>query len=159
VPDELWGDYTAWLFAPVQGFCAPGQAERFAAHTLRRLEDLVAWTDRNLGSRTVRIALDAYLNTASCIPLYFAEGSLRQHAELRGRLLTKAMNAHRDVYEPAPELRFSRKLKVGFVSRHFGPQTETYTTLPTFEQLDPRAFRGSAFRTPDHGRAAGELCA
>ncbi|MBP7141097.1 MAG: tetratricopeptide repeat protein [Opitutaceae bacterium] len=145
VPDELWGDYTEWLFAPVQGFCAAGQAETFAAHTLRRLEDLVAWTDRNLGSKTVRLALDAYLNTASCIPLYFSEGSLRQHAELRGRLLTKAMNAHRDVYEPAPELRFGRKLKVGFVSRHFGPQTETYTTLPTFEQLDPERFEVHLF--------------
>ncbi len=145
VPDELWGDYTAWLFTPVQGFCAQGHAEKFAAHTLRRLEDLVAWTDRNLGSKTVRIALDAYLKTASCIPLYFSEGSLRSHAELRGRLLTKAMNAHRDVYDPAPELRFGRKLKVGFVSRHFGPQTETYTTLPTFEQLDPERFEVHLF--------------
>jgi glycosyltransferase involved in cell wall biosynthesis len=29
---------------------------------------------------------------------------------------------------------------VGFVNRHLGPQTETYTTLPTFEQLDPERF-------------------
>jgi len=145
VPDELWGDYTAWLFAPVQGFCAPGHVETHAAHTLRRLEDLIAWTDRNLGSRTVRAALDAYLNTATCIPLYFAEGSLRMHAELRGRLLTKAMNAHRDVHDPAPELRFGRRLRIGFVNRHFGPQTETYTTLPTFEQLDPERFEVHLF--------------
>lgn len=140
VPDELWGDYAAWLFAPVQGFCAPGQAEKYAAHTLRRLEELVAWTDRNLGSTTVRAALDAYVETASCIPLYFVEGSLRAHAELRGRLLTKALHAHRDTYDPVPELRYARKLRVGFVSRHFGPQTETYTTLPTFEHLDAERF-------------------
>ncbi len=145
VPDELWGDYTAWLFAPVQGFCATGQAETYAAHTLKRLEELAGWTDRNVGSATVRRALDAYLNTASCIPLYFADGSLRAHAELRARLLTRALNAHRDTYDPVPEPRYARKLRVGFVNQHFGPQTETYTTLPTFEQLDPERFEVQLF--------------
>lgn len=145
VPDELWGAYTAWLFAPVHGFCERGQAARYAAHTLKRLEELVAWVDRNAGSATVRSALDAYVNTASCIPLYFTEGNLRTHAELRGRLLTKALHAHRDTHDPIPELRCGRKLRVGFVSRHFGPQTETYTTLPTFEQLDPDRFEVQLF--------------
>jgi len=140
VPDELWGDYTTWLFAPSLGFCVPGQATAFAAHTLKRLEDLTTWTRRNLGSATVRAALDAYVNTASAIPLYFVRDSLRTHAELRAQLLAKAMGAHRDAYDPLPEFRHGRRLRVGFVNRHFGSQTETYTTLPTFEQLDPERF-------------------
>jgi protein O-GlcNAc transferase len=140
VPDDLWGDFTAWLFASPQGFCEPGQAETFAAHTLKRLEELASWVQRNSGSGTVRAALDAYLRTANAIPLYFSEGSLRAHAELRGRLLARALGAQRDSYVALAEPRFGRRLRVGFVNRHFGSQTETYTTLPTFEQLDSDRF-------------------
>jgi len=140
VTDELWGDYAYWLFSTPQGFCEPGQAEIFAAHTLKRLEELSGWVQRNSGSGTVRAALDAYLQTASAIPLYFAEDSLRRHAEVRGRLLTKAVAAHRDTFAPMAEARYGRRLRVGFVNRHFGSQTETYTTLPTFEQLDSDRF-------------------
>jgi len=140
VPDLLWGDYAHWVFSSPQGFCEPGQVEIFAAHTLKRLEELSGWVQRNSGSGTVRAALDAYLQTASAIPLYFSEDSLRRHAEVRGRLLTKAISAHRDTYAPSAESRYGRKLRVGFVNRHFGSQTETYTTLPTFEQLDADRF-------------------
>ncbi len=140
VPDDLWGDFATWLFASPQGFCEPGQAETFAAHTLKRLEELASWVQRNSGSGTVRAALDAYLRTANAIPLYFSEGSLRSHAELRGRLLGRALGTHRDTYVALAEPRFGRRLRVGFVNRHFGSQTETYTTLPTFEQLDSDRF-------------------
>lgn len=140
VPDWLWGDYTAWLFAAPQGFCAIGQTEMYAAHTLTRLEELNRWIDRNAGSTVVRSALEAYLQNASAIPLYFSHQSLRRHAELRGRLLTKAFVRPENTSEAFPEPRTARKLRVGFVNRHFGPQTETYTTIPTFEQMDPSRF-------------------
>lgn len=139
-PDWLWPDYTAWLFAAPQGFCALGQAEVYAAHTLSRLEELNRWVVRNAGSAVVRSALDAYLSNASGIPLYFSHQSLRAHAELRGRLLTRAFIKPSDSFDPLPEPRGARKLRIGFVNRHFGSQTETYTTLPTFEQMDPSRF-------------------
>jgi protein O-GlcNAc transferase len=75
----------------------------------------------------------------NCIPLYFANDSLRKHYELRGRILMAAAGPNQaEICEPLP--RFGRRLRVGFVNRHFGPQTETYTTLPMFEQLDPARF-------------------
>lgn len=141
VPDWLWGDYAAWLFAAPQGFAAPGQAERYAAHILRRSEELLAWVYRNRGSAAVREALAAYTVTASHIPLYFNSGNLRPHAVARGLLLTAAQKsgAAADL-PPLPLPRAGRRLRVGFVNRHFGSQTETYTTLPTFEYLDPARF-------------------
>ncbi|HRE81006.1 MAG TPA: tetratricopeptide repeat protein [Opitutaceae bacterium] len=151
VPDELWGDYSTWLFTTPQGFIREGDAERYSQHVLKRLEDLVGWTRRNLGSSTVRAALDAYLATATSIPLYFARHSLRPHAEIRAELLTKAIGAHRDSYDPLPEPRQGRRLRVGFVNRHFGSQTETYTTLPTFEQLDDTRFDVQLFAHHLHG--------
>jgi predicted O-linked N-acetylglucosamine transferase (SPINDLY family) len=140
VPDWLWGDYSTWLFAMPQGFCALGQTETFAAHTLRCLRDLNTWVERNAGSGAVRAALNAYVNVSMAIPLYFAQDSLKEHAVLRGKLLARELNAHRDNYEPLVLPREGRRLKVGIINRHFSPQTETYTTLPTFEALDPERF-------------------
>jgi protein O-GlcNAc transferase len=140
VPDWLWPDYTAWLFAVPQGFCVAGHADVYANHVLRRLDELVRWVDRNAGSSAVRAALNAYVQGANSIPLYFSKSSLKQHAELRGRLLTRAFARDPNAFDRLPEPRSGRRLRVGFVNRHFGSQTETYTTLPTFEHLDADRF-------------------
>jgi predicted O-linked N-acetylglucosamine transferase (SPINDLY family) len=140
VPDWLWDDFSSWLFTAPQGFCGVGQAEAYAAHTLRRLKELNTWVERNAGSGAVRAAFKAYLDTGSAIPLYFSQDSLKEHAIVRGKLLARAFNAHRDTYDPLTLPREGRRLKIGFINRHFGSQTETYTTLPTFEALDPERF-------------------
>jgi glycosyltransferase involved in cell wall biosynthesis/tetratricopeptide (TPR) repeat protein len=38
-----------------------------------------------------------------------------------------------------------RRLRVGFIGQQFGPYTETYTTLPLFEHLDPERFETILF--------------
>jgi predicted O-linked N-acetylglucosamine transferase (SPINDLY family)/glycosyltransferase involved in cell wall biosynthesis len=162
VPHGLWGDYTAWLFAAPQGFAATGDADKYAAHILRRLEDLLAATERNAQAPASRAALEAYVRCASGIPLYFYAGNLRRHAELRARLL--ALWLGRDLREargtdvPAPA-RAGRRLRVGFINRHFGPQTETYTTLPSFEQLDPQRFEVILFTCHKNGSPLEDYCA
>ncbi len=140
VPEWMWGDYAAWLFHPPQGFTAVGQASQYAGHYQRHAEELHGWVRRNRGSAAVRSAMTAFAETASSIPLYFHEGNLRAHALLRGKLLTAAYRRSSDGLAPFAQSRADRRLRVGFINRHFGPQTETYTTLPTFEQLDPGSF-------------------
>lgn len=138
-PSWLWADYTRYLFHSPQGFAEIGQAGRYAAHALLRLEQLARVATANRGSSAVRAALGAYLAVGNNIPLYFANESLRRHMELRGCILSAAAGVARA--EPMePHLRFGRRLRVAFVNRHFGPQTETYTTLPMFEQLDAERF-------------------
>ncbi len=163
VPDALWPAYTGWLFNAPQGFSATGQIEAFAKHVLRRLEEL----DRLVGShrpvKTLQSALGVFASVNNCIPLYFSEGSLVRHMELRARLLTAWRTTDRCNELPARP-RAGRRLRVGFINRHFGSQTETYTTLPTFEHLDPERFevclyahhvRESALEKYVRGRAAG----
>ncbi len=150
VPNWLWAGYTAYLFYTPQGFTAVGQTKAYAAHYLRRLEELAQWASSNPGSAAVRSAIDVFINGSNCIPLYFDEGSLRRHMELRGRIFTIAAGATRqdDVF---PMSRMGRRLRVGFVNRHFGPQTETYTTIPCFEHLDPDRFEVVVFATHSGG--------
>lgn len=139
VPAWLWAKYTAYLFHTPQGFAAPGQAQAFADHYLRRIEELANVAVKNRGASAVREALTVYCSGNNCIPLYFNGDSLKRHYELRARVLTLALtSAAQEEILPMP--RIGRRLRVGFVNRHFGSQTETYTTIPSFEQLDPEQF-------------------
>jgi tetratricopeptide (TPR) repeat protein len=155
VPAWLWPVYTAYVFYTPQGFCAPGQAGAYAAHYLRRLEELSRLAEANRGSAAVRMAISIYQKHGSCIPLYFAPESLRRHYELRGRILTLAFGLGRQE-EPVAFPRVDRRLRIGFVNRHFSSQTETYTTLPTFEQLDPERFEVILFTHQFSGTALEE---
>ena len=150
VPSGLWAAYTAWLFHTPEGFCAVGQVSAYAAHYLRRLQELVALAEAEPRARQVQTALQMFTARNNSIPLYFSAGSLRQHMELRGRLLAAAARVDRRTDFPATP-RAGRRLRVGFVSRHFGSQTETYTTLPTFEQLDSTRFDVQLFAHNNRG--------
>ncbi len=144
VPEMLWSAYTAWLFHSPKSFSVVGQAESFAAHYLRRLGEFDALVTRHPNAKGVRQALGLFAASGNCIPLYFTTGSLRRHMELRGRLLSAAVAVDRRNDFPA-RARAGRRLRVGFVNRHFGSQTETYTTLPTFEQMDPEKYEVQLF--------------
>ncbi|MCU0793103.1 MAG: glycosyltransferase [Opitutaceae bacterium] len=140
VPDEWWSAFAEWAFQAPQGFVVAGEAEAYARHYLPLLEELAGWIERNPGSATVRGAAQAYLRVSNQIPLYFSAGPLRAHAAARGRILTRLLGVRGDTFEGFALPREGRRLRVGFVNRHFGPQTETYTTLPSFECLDPERF-------------------
>ena len=150
VPSGLWAAYTAWLFHTPQGFCAVGQVSAYAAHYLRRLQELVALAEAEPRARHVQTALRMFTARNNSIPRDLSAGSLRQHMELRGRLLAAAARVDRRTDSPAKP-RAGRRLRVGFVSRHFGSQTETYTTLPTFEQLDSTRFEVQLFAHHNRG--------
>ncbi|WP_175414799.1 tetratricopeptide repeat protein [Nibricoccus aquaticus] len=139
VPSWMWPAFTVYVFHTPQAFSAVGQAEKYAAHHLKRLEELARWGAANRGSAAVKASLDVYTRRNNCIPLYFSTGSLKRHYELRAKIFALAFNVPRqdDLY-PVP--REGRKLRVGILSRHFGQQTETYCTLPMFEQMDPERF-------------------
>ncbi len=157
VPTWLWGPYTRYLFTPPQGFRTPGQAEAYPRFCLQRLPELQRLAERNRGSSAVRAALEAYLRTANCIPLYFVDDSLKRHYELRGRILTLAEGV-RATEDLPPLSREGRRLRVGFINRHFSSQTETYTTLPTFEHLDPDQFEVILFSVHRTDTALEQHC-
>jgi len=145
VPDAWWGTYTEWLFTAPQGFTVLGDAERYAQHVGLHLRDLAGWVQKNLGSAAVRDAAEAYLRVGNQVQLYFATGDLRELAELRAAILKRLVaerDAGNDLFAPP---RAGRRLRIGFIKLRFGSQTETYSTIPTFEQLDPQRFEVTLF--------------
>jgi protein O-GlcNAc transferase len=135
----LWPAYTSYLFNVPQGFREVGHAKAYTACYRSHLQNLLQLAEANRGSSSVKEALAAYLRVGNCIPLYFTDDSLRSLYELRGKILTIAAGVRPEIAPPTLP-REGRRLRIGFVNRHFGSQTETYSTLPTFEQLDPDRF-------------------
>ncbi len=141
VPNALWGNYARWVFSPVQSFQQTGDAQRYADALLPRLEALATWVERNWGSAAVRAAVEAYLKSANSIPLYFSAGSLRRHAEARGRILQRTLCTDpRNAIAPEAFARYGRPLRIGFVAEQFDNAITTLSTLPWFEQLDSQRF-------------------
>ena len=139
VPSWMWPAFTVYAFHTPQAFSSVGQAEKYAAHYIRRLEELARFATANRGSAAVKASIDVYVNRSNCIPLYFSTGSLKRHYELRAKLFSIAFNVpHQEKLMPLP--RDGRKLRVGILNRHFGQQTETYCTLPMFEHMDRDRF-------------------
>lgn len=141
VPDWLWGDYAAWLFAAPTTSCEAGEFDSYLEQTARPLEELSRWMRRNSGSAAVRAAVDAYLAVAGQLPWHLATKSVRSYAELRGRFLTHVYGQRLPIVTqsfPAP--RVGRRLRVGFVQRCFGPGADLRRVQASYEYLDTRAF-------------------
>ena len=158
VPESWWSSYSVWLFTPPKGFNAPGDAELYAQHIYRHLKDLDMWVQNNLGSVPVRAAVKAYINLGTSVQLYFSAGHLRAHAELRGNIIRRYLVDRSASFDLFALPREGRRLRVGFINRHFGSQTETYTTLPCFELLDPARFEVLLFTLRDEGSPLEQYC-
>jgi len=139
VPMAMWGAYASYIFYSPTSFTELGNAESYGHQALRWLEQLCKLAETNRGSAAVRAALTAYIEKSNGSPLQLSTINLVRHYQLRGRILTLAHNVGAQV-PILPMPRDDRRLKIGFIASHFGPQTETYTFLPSFENLDPARF-------------------
>lgn len=144
VPDVLWGEYAAWLFAAPQVFLGDGDADRYCDHVLRHLEELARWVERNLGSPAVRAAMQSYLSAIRPLTLSVTSSSLKRHAELHGRILAAAGGSRR-----APLLktraRVDRKLRVAFVGSHPAALPDIYRTLDSIRfEVSAHVLEGAA---------------
>lgn len=140
VPDDWWGDYTAWLFATAGA--PPSSVDRptYAQHLLRHLDELTHWLDRNRGSAAVRAAAEAFLEHAA-----FDRRLVRDHPALAAarsavlqRLLAGADLA--PAFEPLLLPRLGRPLRVGVIVRHWEPGAAAYTALARSEHLPAGEF-------------------
>ncbi|MBI5767159.1 MAG: hypothetical protein HZA93_05140 [Verrucomicrobia bacterium] len=145
VPDWLWADYAAWIFTPPRQCHQTGDADRYAAHVARHLDELNRWLKRNPGSPVVRAAAGAYVRVSSVIPMRCAEGDRRRAQALRGEFLARFHAGGLAAPVIAPTPRIGRRLRVGFVDTRFGPGADLRAVRPAFAQLDPRSFETLAF--------------
>lgn len=138
VPMWLWNDFGQYVFTPPQTFTVPGQADAYAAFTLRRLEELARLSSTNRGSSAVRGLLATYRSVAKLGCLTASAANLRRHLELHQRIIAAAEGFKAP--EPMePRFCIGRKLKVGIIAESFG-DAEAGQILPYFDFLDAGRF-------------------
>lgn len=140
VADWLWSDYSRWLFAGRPRFALQG-SDVWTAAQVERAGDVAAWLTRNVGSSVSRAAADALLRAENGSGTTTARSSGgRAFGQARGKILTKLGGADRETFLPPVQPRHGRRLRLGFVSIHFGPNPDVVRVIPYFEQMNPAAF-------------------
>lgn len=151
IPDWLWGDYTAWLFADTI-------SQRGQPGLLEQLEELHRWLERNPGSAAVRAAAEAWLRSGACVLPFESAKEQRRYAELRGRMLTRLLAEKGGLLETPPLARLGRPLRVGFVAHSFGDSAATFASLASFEYLPASAFDVGLFALAETDSATERHC-
>lgn len=152
IPAWFLDDYLAYVLHAPPVFVLPGEAEEYHDH-------LLAWsrTIRQLtrtapnGKLTLRVA-HYFTTKANFIPLYFSRRNTREVAENRAAIMEFVLLKNGAAIDaPLPKRPKNRsKIKVGFLSAHFGPQTETHVTLSAL-RLDREKFEICLFAVASTG--------
>ncbi|TVR49672.1 MAG: glycosyltransferase [Puniceicoccaceae bacterium] len=135
--------FEALLHAPAL-FDQPGDAERYR----RRLAEVTREIHRRIqveepDGMAAEAAL-TFLRRANFMPLYFTEAPCAELHRLRAEIMAWRLGYDGFDLAGPPQAARARsaggKIRLGILSAHFGPQTETYTVIPLFAELDRRRF-------------------
>lgn len=142
VPGWLLDDALAYLLAFPSGFDDEGEAERYALTLEANLAPIVTGLRAPQPSAAHRAAALHVVRNGNFIPTYFTPAPTRDLQRLRGDVLRELLAANGAQLDCPFSVRGPdrTRLRVGFLNAHFAPQTETYSTLPTFEALDRTRF-------------------
>ena len=145
-PDWLLPIYLDHLLAGPEGFGQPGEADLYFDHVtavLAAIEREIAISPIAPAAKWSAFQIAQRLNL---IPVYFSQRDMKELMCARARILGFLLRQNGSRLEAGfPPRPFNRKkIRAGFLSAHLGPQTETYTSAPSFyldrEKFDIRLF-------------------
>jgi predicted O-linked N-acetylglucosamine transferase (SPINDLY family)/SAM-dependent methyltransferase len=134
--------YLKYLFAVPPLFRKVGEVERYTSHYDRSLGWLLAGLRKKGTPAVAAKCTTVFAQVANLIPIYFSGQNTKAIYAKRAELIEMALKqagATLDFAWPTPKATGAR-IRVGFLNQHFGSQTETYSSLPTFEHLDRSKF-------------------
>ena len=147
VPDWLLLDYVRFAISMPQVFLAPGDADRYCASLAEVVAAIHRYVDHQPALPMAAQVSDIFVGESRFLQTYFNESNLRDLYRRRAQIMERwalaqgAQLAH--VFPLRAAAPAQRRLRVGILSHHFGPQTETYFMLAHFERF-PRE-RSSLF--------------
>jgi predicted O-linked N-acetylglucosamine transferase (SPINDLY family) len=141
IPGWFLDDYLGYVLHAPLVFVMAGEAEEYRAHLLAWSRAIRQLMRTRPGDPLTNKVAQFFAMRASYIPLYFSNSNTRELAENRAAIMEFVLTRNGAVIDtkfpkrPKPRA----KIKVGYVSAHFGAQTETHVTLPTL-RLDRSKF-------------------
>jgi hypothetical protein len=153
IPAWFRASYMGYLIAAPPVFLIAGEAEQFYDHLLivvRVVHELIVRDPHDPQTHDIAAS---FAIKANYIPLYCSSRNTLEHVKLRAAIMEYFLSTRGAELDFPPSVRppRRRKIKVGYVSGHFGHMTETYVTLPML-QLDRERFEICLFPlTPNPG--------
>jgi predicted O-linked N-acetylglucosamine transferase (SPINDLY family) len=146
IPAWFHNDYLAHVLHAPAVFVYEGEAEEYHDHMLAWARAIFLLTRSAPNDATTLTAVTYFATKASYIPLYFSNRNTREVAEKRAKIMEFFIvkNGATIDFKAPRRPKDRKKIKVGYLSAHFGPQTETHVTLPTL-QLDRQKFEIGLF--------------
>ncbi|GGA22529.1 glycosyltransferase [Okeania sp. KiyG1] len=142
IPKWFINDYIKFMIDAPSYFQEIGEADNFYRYTFN-------WTNylhqRIFGNSDSKIWQDIawfFTQKSNFIPLYFNNENLKDIYIKRAEIMEIALETQGfKLNYSFPERPTNRnKIRLGILSSHFIPQTETFSTLPFFEHLDKTKF-------------------
>lgn len=134
-PDWIWPDYAEWLFAAPNPLLTTEDCAAYAAHLGRHTDEVARWAERNIGSRSVRAAVEALAQRATLRPLRFVDVDCALAARARSKALARLNGDVSGIFDPIVEPRAGRVLRIGFVARDWELGPDTSAALARIEHL------------------------
>ncbi|MCM8738661.1 hypothetical protein M5E06_31620 [Azospirillum sp. A1-3] len=141
LPTPTIADIFSYLLETPSIFLKYGDAEKYSLYAEGLVKSVLDFVTENDQHPSAGIVLENYFLKANYIPVYFNEGNLLEIYKARGILLEKHLRSKGAKIDHVFEKRNpSIRIRIGVLAARFQPQTETFTTIPFFKDLDRNRF-------------------
>jgi len=160
IPGWFINDYLKFMLSSPTLFFEKGEADNY----FRFMHEWVSYLHNNIfanpESKFWQEIGWAFTHNANFIPLYFNTANLKDIYSKRADIIEfvlKVRGAQIDYVFPKPSSE-RRKIRIGILTKHFGPMTETFSTLPYFEYLDRSQFDIFLYASNLNGNPLEQYC-
>jgi predicted O-linked N-acetylglucosamine transferase (SPINDLY family)/glycosyltransferase involved in cell wall biosynthesis len=158
VPAWFLQEYLRFIHEQPQLFNVLGASEQYGKFMHRWVAYLHEHVMAEPQSELWRNAALYFVHAGNFIPLYFNRDHLNDFHSRRGDLIERVLKSLGHQIDYSFPARPTRRIRVGIVNGYFSAQTETFHTLPAFEELDPEKFEVVLFTLGRSGDAVEAYC-
>ncbi len=142
VPGWFINDFLNYMFDSPSLFQEAGEADRYYLFMYKWINYLYDNIFANQDSKFWQDIAWFFTHRANFIPLYFNTSNLKDICSKRSDIIEFSLKIKGyqidHTFQKRPDDR--QKIRLGILTKHFGPMTETFSTLPFFEHLDRNCF-------------------
>ncbi|MBE9187290.1 glycosyltransferase [Microcoleus sp. LEGE 07076] len=160
IPNWFANEYLKFMFACPNLFQTKGEAESYYQFIRGWIDYVHRSLFKNVASPLWQNIGVLFAQIANFIPLYFTTENLRDIYTKRAEIIEFALKNRGcsiDCIFPARSSART-KIRLGIISDHFAPQTETFATIPVFEHLDRNQFEIYLYALNTSGHQLEQYC-
>lgn len=160
IPNWFVADYMKFMLAAPRFFKEIGEAHSYYCYLENFVNFLHSFIFDNPTSPSAQEIAWLFAQHANFLQLYFNDDNLCDLFSKRADIIEFSLKSHGLPidYDCPPRSSHRRKIRLGILTRHFSPHTETFATLPLFEHLPAAHFEIILYVVTLHGNPLEDYC-